>query len=202
MRPDWLRSKQIYYFLWKLCNRTKMAVKFKFNHKKNEIVDKSSRVWRAQNYLFWKKTTFKMSSKETKWSNFIKLDQTWSNLIKLDQTWSFSKYLGPSHVTSSWHATNYAKSSVPRPHWQFSSNFRVLWSSLFFVKSWCNHVHDTGCPKTNLMKHPVFPIKQTNKIVKLKSFMMIIISSTNRDAITWYWVFQSKLMKNRPRLNW
>jgi hypothetical protein len=44
-------------------------------------------------------------------------------------------------------------------------------------------VHDTGCPKTNLMKHPVFPIKQTNKIVKLKCFMMIIISSTNRDAI-------------------
>ena len=40
--------------------------------------------------------------------------------------------------------------AVPRPHWQFSSNFRVLWSSLFFYKLWCNHVIyllHTGCPK-------------------------------------------------------
>ena len=130
-----------------------MSVKFKFSHMKKVIVDQSLRVWRAQNYLFWKKLP-------SKWVG-SKLDQTWSNLIKLDQTWLFSKYLGPSHVTSSWHATNYAKSSVPRPHWQFSSNFRVLWSSLFFVKSWCNHVHDTGCPKTNLWNTQFY--NKTNK---------------------------------------
>ena len=110
----------------------KIMQSHKFNHMKKVIVDQSLRIWRAQNYLFWK--IFLQNEFEA-WSHMIKLDLTWSNLIKLDQTWLFSKYLGPSHVTSSWHATNYAKSSVPRPHWQFSSNFRVLWSSLFFVKS-------------------------------------------------------------------
>ena len=164
-----------------------MAVKFKFSHMKKVIVDQSLRVWRAQNYLFWKKLPSKWvgSKLDQTWSNFdqtlIKLDQTWSNLIKLDQTWSNLiklDYFLNTLALVMWHHRDMRQIMQKALFHAHIDSFLVI--SVFYDHHYSSSNRDAiTCMILGVQKQtcetPSFTIKQTNKIVKLKCFMMIII---------------------------